>query len=163
MIIKGVGIRRIIDSRGNPTVEAEITTENGFGRAAAPAGASTGTHEAMAWPNGSVSKGMDFAEDNVIPKLIGLAADNQNDFDKVLKEIDGTGNFSILGGNIAVALSLACAKAAADSKNIPLFEYLSKDNDYSLPAPMANVLGGGAHAVGGTDIQEYLVLSLIHI
>ena len=157
MIIKGVGIRRIIDSRGNPTVEAEITTENGFGRAAAPAGASTGTHEAMAWPNGSVSRGMDFAEDNVIPKLIGLAADNQNDFDKVLKEIDGTGNFSILGGNIAVALSLACAKAAADSKNIPLFEYLSKDNDYSLPAPMANVLGGGAHAVGGTDIQEYLV------
>ena len=157
MIIKGVGIRRIIDSRGNPTVEAEITTENGFGRAAAPAGASTGTHEAMAWPNGSVSKGMNFAEDNVIPKLIGLAADNQNDFDKVLKEIDGTSNFSILGGNIAVALSLACAKAAADSKNIPLFEYLSKDNDYSLPAPMANVLGGGAHAVGGTDIQEYLV------
>ena len=157
MIIKGVGIRRIIDSRGNPTVEAEITTENGFGRAAAPAGASTGTHEAMAWPNGSVSRGMDFAEDNVIPKLIGLAADNQNDFDKVLKEIDGTSNFSILGGNIAVALSLACAKAAADSKNIPLFEYLSKDNDYSLPAPMANVLGGGAHAVGGTDIQEYLV------
>ena len=157
MIIKGVGIRRIIDSRGNPTVEAEITTENGFGRAAAPAGASTGTHEAMAWPNGSVSRGMDFAEDNVIPKLIGLAADNQNDFDKVLKEIDGTSNFSILGGNIAVAISLACAKAAADSKNIPLFEYLSKDNDYSLPAPMANVLGGGAHAVGGTDIQEYLV------
>ena len=157
MIIKGVGIRRIIDSRGNPTVEAEITTENGFGRAAAPAGASTGTHEAMAWPNGSVSKGMNFAEDNVIPKLIGLAADNQNDFDKVLKEIDGTSNFSILGGNIAVAISLACAKAAADSKNIPLFEYLSKDNDYSLPAPMANVLGGGAHAVGGTDIQEYLV------
>ena len=157
MIIKGVGIRRIIDSRGNPTVEAEITTENGFGRAAAPAGASTGTHEAMAWPNGSVSRGMDFAEDSVIPKLIGLAADNQNDFDKVLKEIDGTSNFSILGGNIAVALSLACAKAAADSKKIPLFEYLSKDNDYSLPAPMANVLGGGAHAVGGTDIQEYLV------
>ena len=157
MIIKGVGIRRIIDSRGNPTVEAEITTEKGFGRAAAPAGASTGTHEAMAWPNGSVSKGMDFAEENVIPKLIGLSTDNQKGFDGVLKEIDGTSNFSVLGGNIAVALSLACAKAAADSKKIPLFEYLSKDNDYSLPAPMANVLGGGAHAVGGTDIQEYLV------
>ena len=157
MIIKGVGIRRIIDSRGNPTVEAEITTENGFGRAAAPAGASTGTHEAMAWPDGSVSKGMNFADENVIPKLIGLSTDNQNDFDRVLKEIDGTTNFSVLGGNIAVALSLACAKASADSKKIPLFEYLSKDDDYSLPAPMANVLGGGAHAVGGTDIQEYLV------
>ena len=123
MIIKGVGIRRIIDSRGNPTVEAEITTENGFGRAAAPAGASTGTHEAMAWPDGSVSKGMNFADENVIPKLIGLSTDNQNDFDRVLKEIDGTTNFSVLGGNIAVALSLACAKAAADSKKIPLFEY----------------------------------------
>ena len=157
MIIKDVGIRRIIDSRGNPTVEAEITTENGFGRAAAPAGASTGTHEAMAWPSGSVSKGMDFAEDKVVSKLIGLSADKQNEFDQTLKEIDGTSNFSTLGGNIAVALSLACAKAASDSKNIPLFKYLSKDNDYAIPAPMANVLGGGAHAVGGTDIQEYLV------
>ena len=70
MIIKEVEIRRIIDSRGNPTVEADITTERGFGRAAAPAGASTGTHEAMAWPNGSVSKGMEFARENVIPKLL---------------------------------------------------------------------------------------------
>ena len=157
MIIKDVGIRRIIDSRGNPTVEAEITTENGFGRAAAPAGASTGTHEAMAWPNGSVSKGMDFAKDKVVSKLIGLSTNNQKEFDQVLKDKDGTPNFSNLGGNIAVALSLACAKAASDSKNLPLFKYLSKDNDYSLPAPMANVLGGGAHAVGGTDIQEYLV------
>ena len=107
MIIKDVGIRRIIDSRGNPTVEAEITTENSFGRAAAPAGASTGTHEAMAWPNGSVSKGMEFASDNVVPKLIGLSADKQKEFDRTLKEIDGTSNFSNLGGNVAVALSLA--------------------------------------------------------
>ena len=113
----------------------------------------------MAWPDGSVSKGMNFADENVIPKLIGLSTDNQNDFDRVLKEIDGTTNFSVLGGNIAVALSLACAKASADSKKIPLFEYLSKDNDYSLPAPMANVLGGGAHAVGGTDIHCLLYTS----
>jgi len=157
VIIKDVVIRRIIDSRGSPTVEAEITTENGFGRAAAPAGASTGTHEAIAWPNGSVSKGMNFSEKNVIPRLIGLSANKQEEFDQSLKEIDGTANFSTLGGNIAVALSLACAKAASNSNNIPLFKYLSKDTEYTIPAPMANVLGGGAHAVGGTDIQEYLV------
>ncbi len=157
MIIKEVEIRRIIDSRGNPTVEADITTESGFGRAAAPAGASTGTHEAMAWPNGSVSKGMEFAKENVIPKIIGLSADKQEEIDKLLRNIDSSDNFSNLGGNVAVALSLATAKAAADTKKIPLFQYLSEDNDYSLPAPMANVLGGGAHAVGGTDIQEYLV------
>ena len=87
MIIKDVAIRRIIDSRGSPTVEAEITTENGFGRAAAPAGASTGTHEAIAWPADSVSKGMIFAEKNVIPKLIGLSANKQEEFDQLLKEI----------------------------------------------------------------------------
>ncbi len=157
MIIKDVAIRRIIDSRGSPTIEAEITTENGFGRAAAPAGASTGTHEAVAWPEGSVSKGMIFAEKKVIPKLIGLSANKQDDFDQLLREIDGTANFSKMGGNISVALSLACAKSAAKSNGISLFEYLSKDTEYTIPAPMANVLGGGAHAVGGTDIQEYLV------
>ena len=157
MIIKDVVIRRIIDSRGSPTVEAEITTENGFGRAAAPAGASTGTHEAIAWPNGSVSKGMNFSEKNVIPRLIGLSANNQDEFDDLLREIDGTTNFSRMGGNISVALSLACAKSAANSSGTNLFEYLCEDTEYTIPAPMANVLGGGAHAVGGTDIQEYLV------
>ena len=157
MIIKDVAIRRIIDSRGNPTVEAEIKTSKGFGRAAAPAGASTGTHEAVAWPDGKVSKGMQFAEKNVIPKLLGLSINNQNEFDGLLKEIDGTGNFSVMGGNISVAFSLAYAKAAADSKGISLFEHISKKKTYSIPAPMANVLGGGAHAIGGTDIQEYLV------
>jgi len=157
VIIKDVVIRRIIDSRGSPTVEAEITTESGFGRAAAPAGASTGTHEAMAWPEGSVSKGMIFTEKNVIPKLIGLSANKQELFDELLREIDGTTNFSKMGGNISVVLSLACAKSAANSSGTSLFEYLSKDTEYTIPAPMANVLGGGAHAVGGTDIQEYLV------
>jgi len=157
VIIKDVVIRRIIDSRGSPTVEAEITTENGFGRAAAPAGASTGTHEAIAWPNGSVSKGMNFSEKNVIPRLIGLSANNQDEFDDLLREIDGTTNFSRMGGNISVALSLACAKSAANSSGTNLFEYLCEDTEYTIPAPMANVLGGGAHAVGGTDIQEYLV------
>ena len=157
MKIEDIILRRIIDSRGNPTVEAEIKTKNGVGIAAAPAGASTGTHEAMAWPDNSVSLGMQRAEEKVMPKLIGVSADDQKNFDSTLKEIDGTQNFSNIGGNVCVALSLACAKAAANSSNETLFHYLGQKKEYSIPAPMSNVLGGGAHAVGGTDIQEYLV------
>jgi len=157
--IRDIALRRIIDSRGNPTVEAEIKTRNGFGRAAAPAGASTGTHEAVAWPDGSVSKGMKIAEEKIMPQLIGLSTEEQENFDNTLREIDGTDNFSGVGGNITVALSLACAKAAADSKGIALYKHIGETDSYSLPAPMSNVLGGGAHAVGGTDIQEFLVTS----
>ena len=159
MKIRDIALRRIIDSRGNPTVEAEIKTKNGFGRAAAPAGASTGTHEAVAWPDGSVSKGMEIAEEKIMPQLVGLSTEDQENFDKTLREIDGTDNFSKVGGNISIALSLACAKAAADSKGIALYEHIGKTDTYALPAPMSNVLGGGAHAIGGTDIQEFLVTS----
>ena len=159
MIIKGITIRKIIDSRGNPTVEADVITNEGFGRAAAPAGASTGTFEAQAWPKNNVDLGISNAKENVIPSLIGIASNDQETFDETIKDKDGTKNLQNVGGNIAVALSLACAKAAADSKSIPLFEHVSKNKSYSIPAPMSNVLGGGAHAIGGTDIQEYLVTS----
>ena len=159
MIIKDINLRKIIDSRGNPTVEADIVTNEGFGRAAAPAGASTGTFEVQAWPKNNVDLGINNAKENVIPSLIGIASNDQETFDKTIKDKDGTKNLQNVGGNIAVALSLACAKAAADSKNIPLFEHVSKTKSYSIPAPMSNVLGGGAHAIGGTDIQEYLVTS----
>ena len=159
MIIKDINLRKIIDSRGNPTVEADIVTNEGFGRAAAPAGASTGTFEAQAWPKNNVDLGISNARENVIPSLIGIASNDQETFDETIKDKDGTKNLQNVGGNIAVALSLACAKAAADSKNIPLFEHVSKTKSYSIPAPMSNVLGGGAHAIGGTDIQEYLVTS----
>ena len=159
MIIKNINLRKIIDSRGNPTVEADIVTNEGFGRAAAPAGASTGTFEAHAWPNNNVDLGISNAKENVIPSLIGIASNDQETFDGTIKDKDGTKNLQNVGGNIAVALSLACAKAAADSKKIPLFEHVSKTKSYSIPAPMSNVLGGGAHAIGGTDIQEYLVTS----
>ena len=159
MIIKDINLRKIIDSRGNPTVEADIVTNEGFGRAAAPAGASTGTFEAQAWPKNNVDLGINNAKENVIPSLIGIASNDQETFDETIKGKDGTKNLQNVGGNIAVALSLACAKAAADSKNIPLFEHVSKTKSYSIPAPMSNVLGGGAHAIGGTDIQEYLVTS----
>ncbi len=177
MIIEDIILRRILDSRGNPTVESEIISTDGgvefIGRAASPAGASTGTHEAIAWPNGNVEKGMKFAIEKVIPELLGKDPFEQDEFDALLRKIDGTKNFSNLGGNVAIALSLACAKSAAEKKKMPLFEYISYLNlhlltksgirvnpapeEYSIPAPMANVLGGGAHAVGGTDIQEYLV------
>ena len=159
MIIKGINLRKIIDSRGNPTVEADVITNEGFGRAAAPAGASTGTFEAQAWPKNNVDLGINNAKENVIPSLIGIASNDQETFDETIKGKDGTKNLQNVGGNIAVALSLACAKAAADSKSIPLFEHVSKTKSYSIPAPMSNVLGGGAHAIGGTDIQEYLVTS----
>ena len=159
MIIKDINLRKIIDSRGNATVEADIITNDGFGRAAAPAGASTGTFEAQAWPKNDVNLGITNARENVIPSLIGITSNDQKIFDNTIKDIDGTNNLQNVGGNIAVALSLACAKAAADSKKIPLFEHVSKTKSYSIPAPMSNVLGGGAHAIGGTDIQEYLVTS----
>jgi len=159
VIIKDINLRKIIDSRGNPTVEADIVTNDGFGRAAAPAGASTGTFEAQAWPKNNVNLGLSNAKENLIPSLIGISSNDQETFDNIIKEKDGTENLQNVGGNIAVALSLACAKAAADSKKIPLFEYVSKTKSYTIPAPMSNVLGGGAHAIGGTDIQEYLVTS----
>jgi len=159
VIIKDIKLRKIIDSRGNPTVEADIVTNEGFGRAAAPAGASTGTFEAQAWPKNNVNLGISNAKENIIPSLIGIASNDQETFDNTIKDKDGSKNLQTVGGNIAVALSLACAKAAADSKNIPLFEHVSKTKSYSIPAPMSNVLGGGAHAIGGTDIQEYLVTS----
>ena len=155
MIINDINLRKITDSRGNPTVEADIITNEGFGRAAAPAGASTGTFEAQAWPKNDVNLGISNAKENLIPSLIGITSSDQKTFDNTIKNIDGTDNLRNIGGNIAVALSLACAKAAADSKNIPLFEHISKTKNYSIPAPMSNVLGGGAHAIGGTDIQEY--------
>ena len=153
MIIKDINLRKIIDSRGNPTVEADIVTNEGFGRAAAPAGASTGTFEAQAWPKNNVDLGISNAKENVIPSLIGIASNDQETFDETIKDKDGTKNLQNVGGNIAVALSLACAKAAADSKNIPLFEHVSKTKSYSIPAPMSNVLGGGAHAIGGTAVS----------
>ena len=132
MIIKDINLRKITDSRGNPTVEADILTNEGFGRAAAPAGASTGTFEAQAWPKNDVNLGIRNARENLIPALIGITTNDQSAFDNTIKEKDGTKNLQNVGGNIAVALSLACAKAAANSKNIPLFEHVSKTKSYSI-------------------------------
>ena len=159
MIIEDIILRRILDSRGNPTVEADVRTSSGLGRAAAPAGASTGTHEVQAWPEGGVTAAIELARQDVVPQLLGLSAEEQAQVDALLHEVDGTSNFSRIGGNLAVAISLATARAAAASQGVPLYRYVAGMGPYGLPAPMGNVLGGGAHAVGGTDIQEFLVTS----
>ena len=159
MIIEDIILRRILDSRGNPTVEADVRTSSGLGRAAAPAGASTGTHEVQAWPEGGVTAASELARQDVVPQLLGLSAEEQAQVDALLHEVDGTSNFSRIGGNLAVAISLATARAAAASQGVPLYRYVAGMGPYGLPAPMGNVLGGGAHAVGGTDIQEFLVTS----
>ncbi|HOB17380.1 MAG TPA: phosphopyruvate hydratase [Candidatus Methanoculleus thermohydrogenotrophicum] len=153
--IEEITLRTILDSRGNETVEAEIHTRWGFGRAAAPSGASTGTYEARVRPP---RQAIEDAEKNLIPSLIGEDARDQITFDARLREIDGTPNFSSIGANIAVALSLACAKAAASSLDLELFRYLGGVFADKTPLPLGNIIGGGAHAQGATSIQEFLVV-----
>ena len=155
--IEAVTLRSILDSRGNPTIEADIWVEGGFGRAAAPSGASTGTHEAVVRPP---EEAIPFAYTTVIPELIGLDSHDQRSFDRILRECDGTGNFVSIGANIAVALSLANAKAAASAYSMELFTYLGGVFAEDAPLPLGNVIGGGAHAPGATEIQEFLVIPI---
>ena len=153
--IEVIELRTILDSRGNPTVEADIYTAGGFGRSAAPSGASTGSLEAKVRPP---KEAVDFAIQNVIPALIGMDATDQESFDEQLRDIDGTTDFSGIGANIAVALSLANAKAAASAVNMPLFRYLGGAFASEMPLPLGNIIGGGAHAANATEIQEFLVV-----
>ncbi|UZE91847.1 MAG: phosphopyruvate hydratase [Methanosarcinales archaeon] len=152
--ITSITVRTILDSRGNKTIEADVCTANGFGQCAAPSGASTGTFEARSIP---ASEAVLKARKLVIPELIGLDATEQEKIDAHLHKIDGTNNFANIGGNTAVAISLAVAKAAASSSNSPLYRYLNPSAS-ALPFPLGNVIGGGAHAKGATDIQEFLVI-----
>jgi enolase len=153
--IEQIILRTILDSRGNETVEAEIYTDCGFGRAAAPSGASTGTYEAKVRPP---REAVEDAEKNLIPSLIGEDTRDQITFDALLRENDGTADFSSIGANVAVALSLACAKAAASSLDLELFRYLGGTFAADTPLPLGNVIGGGAHAPNATSIQEFLVV-----
>ncbi len=153
--IEVIELRTILDSRGNMTVEADIHTPGGFGRSAAPSGASTGTLEAKVKPP---KEAVEYAVQNVIPALIGLDAGDQQGFDEQLRDIDGTTNFAEIGANIAVALSLANAKAASSSMGIALFRYLGGAFVNEMPLPLGNVIGGGAHAANSTEIQEFLVV-----
>jgi len=153
--IEQILVRKILDSRGTPTVEAEVITGLGSGRAAAPGGASTGTHEAVVVdPDTCIVT----ARERVIPALTGTDADDQLTFDAILRDVDGTENFAAIGANLAVALSLANAKAAADAAGVPLFRHLGGIYATITPYPLGNIIGGGAHAPHATDIQEFLVV-----
>ncbi len=156
MLIEDVLARRIFDSRGNPTIEVDVYVEGGFGRAAAPAGASTGTYEAVAIP---VEDAISKIESDLCERLIGTDATDQSFVDALLHDIDGTDNFSNIGGNTSVAISMATAKAEADACDMPLYRHLSGPYQ-RMPFPIGNTLGGGAHAVGATDIQEFLVSAI---
>jgi enolase len=153
--IEVIELRTILDSRGNPTVEADVYTTGGFGRSAAPSGASTGSLEAKVRPP---NEAVGYAIQNLIPALIGMDAADQEGFDEQLRDIDGTADFSGIGANVAVALSLANANAAASSMGLPLFRYLGGAFAKELPLPLGNVIGGGAHAENATEIQEFLVV-----
>lgn len=166
--IVDVMAREILDSRGNPTVEVEVTLDDGtIGRAAVPSGASTGMYEACELRDGDKSryngKGVELAVENVngeiAEAMVGLNALDQSSIDKMLIEIDGTPNKTRLGANAILGASLACAKAAAAATGMSLYNYIGGVNARTLPVPMMNVLNGGAHATGSNvDIQEFMVM-----
>jgi enolase len=165
--ITHITARQILDSRGNPTVEAEVFTEDGgFGRAAVPSGASTGIHEAAELRDNEkgiyMGKGVMKAVDNVnniiSEALEGVEVASQNEIDNIMLELDGTLNKSNLGANAILAVSLAAAKAAADEMGMPLYRYVGGVNANVLPVPMMNILNGGAHADNKIDFQEFMVM-----
>ncbi|NHX35910.1 MULTISPECIES: phosphopyruvate hydratase [Halolamina] len=154
--ISGVSLRRVLDSRGNPTVEADVlTVSGGFGRAAAPSGASTGEHEAIELPPGEAIAA---ARKHAIPRLVEeVHAGNQREVDAALRGADGTEDFSEIGANSAVAISMAAAKAGADVLGAPLYQHLGGAfRGENFPVPLGNVVGGGEHAADATHIQEFL-------
>ncbi|KRE30917.1 enolase [Mycobacterium sp. Soil538] len=164
-IIEQVGAREILDSRGNPTVEVEVGLLDGtVARAAVPSGASTGEHEAVELRDGGsrylgkgVQKAVEAVLDEIAPAVIGLGADEQRLVDQALVDLDGTPDKSRLGANAILGVSLAVAKAAADSAALPLFRYVGGPNAHILPVPMMNIINGGAHADTGVDIQEFMI------
>ena len=164
--IEDVKARQILDSRGNPTVEVDVTLSCGVvGRAAVPSGASTGIFEALEMRDGdksiycgkSVLKAVDNVNNIIAPELIGENAADQQAIDKLMLELDGTENKSKLGANAILGVSLACAKASALAFEMPLYRYLGGINAVTLPVPMMNVLNGGAHADNNVDFQEFMI------
>jgi enolase len=166
-LIQSIHARQILDSRGNPTIEVDVVTEEGYaGRAAVPSGASTGMHEAVELRDGDSSrfmgKGVLKAIDNVngliAEELIGFSVHDQNLIDKVMIELDGTESKSNLGANAILAVSLASARAAAQSVGMPLYRYVGGVSANTLPVPMMNILNGGSHADNSIDFQEFMVM-----
>src|SRR5438874_1572200 len=165
--ISDIQAREIIDSRGNPTIEVDVTLASGaVGRAAVPSGASTGEHEALELRDGDakryggkgVSKAVKNVTQRILPTLRGVDAVDQLSIDRIMIELDGTETKSKLGANAILAVSLANAKAAAKSLGQPLFKYLGGPNAKVLPVPMANVINGGAHSDAPIDFQEFMIV-----
>ncbi|HCW07682.1 MAG TPA: phosphopyruvate hydratase, partial [Cytophagales bacterium] len=166
-LIESIHARQILDSRGNPTIEVDVFTENGAsGRAAVPSGASTGTHEAVELRDGDkkvfMGKGVLKAVENVNTKIaaevVGLSVFDQNLIDKVMIELDGTANKGKLGANAILGTSLAVARAAAMEAGQSLYRYIGGVNANTLPVPMMNILNGGSHADNSIDFQEFMVM-----
>ncbi len=164
--IEIIGAREILDSRGNPTVEVEVALEDGsLARAAVPSGASTGEHEAVELRDGDaarylgkgVQKAVEAVLDEIGPELIGIDAVEQRVIDQKLIDLDGTPDKSRLGANAILGVSLAAAKAAAQSADLDLFRYIGGPNAHILPVPMMNIVNGGAHADSGVDVQEFMI------
>ncbi len=164
--ITAVLAREILDSRGNPTVEVEVQTQSGRGRAAVPSGASTGEHEAIELRDGDkkrfggkgVLKAVQNVNQTLGPSILGLDALDQAEVDRVLCDADGTPNKSKLGANAILGVSMAVAKAAAEAVGLPLWRYLGGANARVLPTPLMNILNGGAHADNGLEIQEFMIV-----
>jgi len=167
--IDAVGAREILDSRGNPTIEVEVLLDDGtVSRAAVPSGASTGAFEAYELRDGDadryagkgVLKAVDAVLDEIGPELEGVDATDQRLVDRAMIELDGTDNKKRLGANAILGVSLAVARAAADSADLPLFRYVGGPNAHTLPVPMMNVINGGSHADSNVDIQEFMILPI---
>ena len=165
--ILAIHARQILDSRGNPTVEADVVTDSGaFGRAAVPSGASTGKHEAVelrdedkkVYQGKGVLKAVKNVNEKIAPILEGFDIADQNEIDQVMIELDGTDNKSKLGANAILAVSLAVAKAAAEDSSLPLYRYVGGTNANTLPMPLMNILNGGAHADNKIDFQEFMIV-----
>ena len=161
--------REILDSRGNPTVEVEVLTEEGFiGRAAVPSGASTGKYEAVELRDGDkdrflgkgVLKACENVDENIREALIGEEVQDQREIDDIMLELDGTPNKSKLGANAMLGVSLAVAKAAAQEAGQSLFRYVGGVNAHVMPVPMMNILNGGSHADNSIDFQEFMIVPL---
>ncbi|HSY15360.1 MAG TPA: phosphopyruvate hydratase, partial [Jatrophihabitantaceae bacterium] len=163
--IEAIGAREILDSRGNPTVEVEVALDDGtLARAAVPSGASTGAFEAVELRDGDaryagkgVTKAVDAVLDVIAPELIGYEASEQRLVDAALISLDGTADKGRLGANAILGVSLAVARAAADSAELPLFRYVGGPNAHLLPVPMMNIVNGGAHADSNVDVQEFMI------
>jgi len=165
--ITSVYARQILDSRGNPTVEADVVTDSGhFGRAAVPSGASTGAHEAVELRDGDsavylgkgVLKAVDHVNNELAQAVVGLEVTDQAELDMAMLDADGTPNKARLGANAILAVSLAAARAAAQASGLPLFQYVGGVTARTLPVPMMNILNGGAHADNAIDFQEFMVM-----